>query len=75
MFTRQEDGIDITALTLDGPDGLLAALDRVRDPRHRRGIRHRQTTVLAVAVCAVLSGARSFLAIADWAQSLPQDLL
>ncbi len=67
--------IDVNSVPLEGPDGLLAALAHVTDPRHKRGIRHRQTTVLAIAVCAVLSGARSFLAIADWAQSLPQDLL
>ena len=75
IFTGRTPVIDVNTVPLEGPDGLLAALERVHDPRHRRGIRHRQTTVLAVAVCAVLSGARSFLAIADWAQSLPQDLL
>jgi len=75
MFSGRTPMIDVNTVPLEGPQGLLAALERVPDPRHRRGIRHRQTTVLAVAVCAVLSGARSFLAIADWAQSLPQDLL
>lgn len=67
--------IDVNTVPIEGPDGLLAALAQVTDPRHKRGIRHSQTTVLAIAVCAVLSGSRSFLAIADWAQSLPQDLL
>jgi hypothetical protein len=75
MFSGRTPVIDVNTVPLEGPHGLLAALERVPDPRRRRGIRHRQTTVLAVAVCAVLSGARSFLAIADWAQSLPQDLL
>ncbi len=75
IFTGRTPVVDVNTVPLDGPQGLLAALERVPDPRHRRGIRHRHTTVLAVAVCAVLSGARSFLAIADWAQSLPQDLL
>ena len=75
MFSGRTPVIDVNTVPLEGPQGLLAALERVPDPRRRRGIRHRQTTVLAVAVCAVLSGARSFLAIADWAQSLPQDLL
>jgi predicted transposase YbfD/YdcC len=46
---------------------LLSVLAQVADPRHRRGIRHRMTAVLGMAVCAVLAGARSFVAIAEWA--------
>ncbi len=45
---------------------LLAALAEVPDPRGRGG-RHSITTVLAMAVCAVLAGARSFTAISEWA--------
>lgn len=48
------------------PAALLAALRRVPDPRDRRGIRHPLTAILAVAACAVVAGARSFRAIADW---------
>jgi predicted transposase YbfD/YdcC len=47
--------------------GLLAVLARVTDPRHRRGVRHRLAVILDLAVCAVLAGARSFTAIAEWA--------
>jgi predicted transposase YbfD/YdcC len=53
------------------PTDLVAALARVPDPRARRGIRHRLVTVLALAVCAVLAGARSYVAIAEWAHDLP----
>ncbi len=53
------------------PADLLAALAAVPDPRARRGVRHRVVTVLAVAVCAVLAGARSYVAIAEWATDLP----
>lgn len=53
------------------PADLLAALGRVPDPRARRGVRHRLVTVLAVAVCAVLAGARSYVAVAEWAHDLP----
>ena len=49
------------------PPGLLAVLARVTDPRHRRGVRHRLAVILGLAVCAVLAGARSFTAIAEWA--------
>jgi predicted transposase YbfD/YdcC len=53
------------------PDDLLAALRAVTDPRCRRGVRHQLVAVLGVAVCAVLAGARSYVAIAEWAQDLP----
>jgi hypothetical protein len=44
-----------------------SVLAAVPDPRARRGVRHRLETILAVAMCAVLAGARSFVAIAEWA--------
>jgi predicted transposase YbfD/YdcC len=47
--------------------GLLGVLARVADPRHRRGVRHRLTGILGLALCAVVAGARSFTAIAEWA--------
>ncbi len=50
---------------------LLAALAAVPDPRAARGVRHRIGPILAVGVCAVLAGARSFVAIAEWAADLP----
>ena len=59
---------------LDGiePDAdLLVALATVPDPRKARGCRHRLVTVLAVSVCAILAGARSYVAIAEWAHDLP----
>lgn len=57
---------------VDGvPDSLLEVLAGVSDPRAPRGVRHRFVTVLGIAVCAVLAGARSFAAIAEWAHDLP----
>src|SRR3954464_12369393 len=54
------------------PDAdLWAALAAVPDPRKARGRRHRLVTVLAIGVCAVLAGARSYVAIAEWAHDLP----
>jgi predicted transposase YbfD/YdcC len=50
-------------------------LDRLPDPRKRRGRRHGITGVLAVAVCAVLAGARSFAAIGEWAADVPHAVL
>ena len=51
--------------------GLLDALSQVPDPRDPRGVRYAFTSVLAVAVCATLAGARSFSAIAEWAGDAP----
>jgi predicted transposase YbfD/YdcC len=53
------------------PEDLLAALRQVTDPRCRRGVRHQLVAVLGVAVCAVLAGAKSYVAIAEWAHDLP----
>jgi predicted transposase YbfD/YdcC len=55
---------------------LVEVLATVPDPRARRGVRHRLVAVLAMSVCAVLGGMRSFAAIAQWArdsvESCPQ---
>jgi predicted transposase YbfD/YdcC len=53
--------------------GLLEALAAVPDPRARRGVRYPFTAILAVAVCAMLGGARSFAAIGEWVGDLPAD--
>lgn len=58
---------DLAEATGEDALGLLALLARVTDPRHRRGIRYRLVIILGLAVCAVLAGARSFTAIAEWA--------
>jgi DDE_Tnp_1-associated len=51
---------------LDGDRAtVLPVLAAVADPRARRGVRHRLAVILALAVCAVLAGARSSTAIAE----------
>ncbi len=45
---------------------LLEALAEVPDPRARRGRRYAVATILTFAVCAMLCGARSLYAIAQW---------
>jgi len=54
---------------------LLDSLAQIADPRHRRGRRHTLVTVLAVAVAAVLAGARSLAAIGEWANDAPCQVL
>lgn len=44
----------------------------IKESRNRRGLRHRQHGVLAIAICAILTGAKSYLAIAEYAKRLTQ---
>jgi predicted transposase YbfD/YdcC len=55
----------------DHPD-LLAYLATVPDPRAARGRRHPLIAILGLAAAAVLAGARSVTAIAEWAADAPQ---
>lgn len=50
--------------------GLLDVLSAVPDPRSPRGLRYPLAGLLAVAVCAVMAGASSIAAIADWLHDL-----
>jgi predicted transposase YbfD/YdcC len=63
------------ALSPDQCPSLLAHLAQLADPRARRGRRHPLVSVLAIAVAAVLAGARSLAAIGEWAQDAPQAVL
>ncbi len=62
--------IDINELPLQEQGGLMDVLKTVIDPRKPRGVRHPVVTVVAIAICAALSGARSFTTIAEFAQTL-----
>ncbi len=67
--------IDVNALPLQGEGGLINLLKTIVDPRKPRGVRHPVVTVVGIAVCAALSGARSFCAIGEWAQGLSREAL
>jgi predicted transposase YbfD/YdcC len=47
----------------------------IPDPRDRRGLRHTLASVLALSAAAVLAGARSVTAIAEWAADAPPPVL
>jgi hypothetical protein len=53
----------------------MQLLKTLVDPRKPRGVRHPVATVVAIAVCAALSGARGFSAVAEWAQGLSREAL
>lgn len=56
-------------------EDLINCLKGLPDPRHNRGKRHRQISILAISICAVLCGARGFAAIAEWATYRTQNQL
>jgi predicted transposase YbfD/YdcC len=56
-----------------GPGKLRVVCAQVTNPRARRGVRHRLEAVLTAAVCAVLAGARSYTAVAEWAADVDPD--
>lgn len=52
--------------------GLLARLAQVPDPRSRHGRRYPLPALLGVAVAAVLSGARTYTEVGEFAAELSQ---
>jgi predicted transposase YbfD/YdcC len=54
---------------------LVEAFSEVPDPRKPRGIRHGVLAILLLGACAVLTGARSFAAIAEYAHDTGRTIL
>jgi predicted transposase YbfD/YdcC len=54
---------------------LVEAFAEVPDPRHARGIRHGVLAIMLLGACAVLTGARSFAAIAEYAHDTGRAIL
>ncbi len=75
------DVVTVHADRLDEPvpvgrrSSLVAALAAVPDRRDPRGVVHALPGVLATLVAAVLTGARSVTAVAEWADDAPQQVL
>ena len=67
--------IDCNLLDFESNIGLLARLDQLPEHRSARGIRHTVTSIIAVAIVATLSGAKSYRGIGEAAADLPQDVL
>ena len=62
-------------LSLAHAEELLERLRQIPDPRWPRGIRHQKLAILAIAICALISGAKSFKAMAEWAQRCTPKML
>ena len=67
--------VDVERLPLYGQGGLFEILGGFADPRKRRGVRHKIQSVLGTGLCAVLAGARSITAMAEWAAEQPAEML
>jgi hypothetical protein len=63
------------SLTTAQMEDLHRRLRALPDCRRARGQRHRLTTVLTIAIAAVLAGSRGYTAIAEWAARLTQKQL
>lgn len=63
------------ALTTIPVEGLKEKINQLIDPRKRRGIRHQLVSILSLSVAAVICGARSYIAIAEWASYLSKETL
>jgi hypothetical protein len=57
------------------PEGLLVRLARVPHPRSRHGRRYPLRVLLGIAVAAVLSGAKTYTEVAEFAAELSQEQL
>ena len=73
--TKKKAVVNVELLPILGAHGLFARLGQVVDPRKRRGVRHPLQSLLAIAACAVLSGAVSMCAITEWAMHLSAEQL
>jgi predicted transposase YbfD/YdcC len=65
------DATDLSQVALS----LVEALAQVPDPRDARGRRHGLLAILLIGACAVLAGARSFVAIAEYAHDAGRAVL
>ena len=67
---------DVDAAALFARLGSLEDIvGRMACPRARRGLRHSQRSLIAIILCAVISGAQGPTAIGEWVKRLPPTML
>jgi hypothetical protein len=72
---RRKPIIDCNLLDFESGTGLLARLEALPERRKARGIRHSVSSIVAVAIVATMSGAKSYRGIGEAAADLPQEVL
>lgn len=72
---RRFSMIDVEKLPLRGNGSLVEEFEAFPEFRKARGKRFELRSILSIAACATLSGARSFVAMAQWASEVPRDIL
>ena len=75
LIRKEAFVIDVNQLPLKGQGGLIDLLATVVDPRKKRGVRYSSVAMLALALCACISGVKSYDGMGDYAKSLPPDAL
>jgi len=70
-------GLEVKAMKLSAKDSedLITTLSQLVDPRKPKGRRHLMISILAISICAIMSNARGFTAIAEWAKRCDQKML
>ena len=63
------------ALTAKQASDLIEILQAIPDPRFKRGVRHRNISIIALSICAVVCGCRSYAAIAQWVKNCSRKML
>lgn len=72
--TKRMSAIDLNRLPVVGEGGLIEALSEVYDERSKHGKRYKLSSILALTVCAVLTGIDSFQGIMEFGLLLPEPL-
>jgi hypothetical protein len=68
------NNIDLNRLPLLGKDSLFEVLSKVEDPRQKKGIRYKLESILALTLCAVLTGIDGFRGIHEFGRALPLEM-
>ncbi|MHB8127259.1 MAG: transposase family protein [Desulfitobacteriaceae bacterium] len=67
--------VDLNQLDIFSTQGLLTYLAELSDFRMAQGIRYSHLSILAIGICAWLSGTHSIRQMVKWAEQLPQPIL
>jgi hypothetical protein len=75
VLDAQPSMMNLSTVTEKQAGSLIDAFRKIPDPRSSCRRQHPLVAILCLSVCAVLSGAKTFLAIGDFAQGASQTML